>query len=193
MEQQNNQSEVQSQVETKVNTEKSKKRLIIVAIIAILIAILVGVGIWAYLTDTEEATNKFTIGKVDIELDEGGWNPVNGNYVTANAEIVKEPKIKNVGKNEAFVYLKVKVPKVKLNADDTEKVPLFTYKTNSGWTELKSREEEDYIEKVYYYNEKLAKNSETPTLFDKVKVANTTSETTFKTKNKYICICNTNR
>ena len=40
-----------------------------------MIAALAAGGTAAYLTDFETTTNSFTVGKVDIELDEPGWKP----------------------------------------------------------------------------------------------------------------------
>lgn len=165
--------------EEKVKKKNNKKTLVIIAIIAVVIVALAIAGIIAYLTDTESAENVFIMGKVDIELDEGGWNPVNGQDITSNAEIIKQPKIKNVGFNPAYVYLKVRVPKAQISKNSETKSPLFTYEINEGWSELEGKtvEDDDYIEKVYYYNlndGKLGVREETPTLFDKVKLANIT-------------------
>ena len=172
------------QQETK--KQNKKKWLIILAIIAIVVAAIAGIGIWAYLTDTESATNIFTVGKVDITLTEPRWDEDNAKNITAKSKIAKDPTVKNVGANDAYVYLKVKVPKVTLKDGDTTKVPLFTYQVNAGWSELteKTVEEDSYIEKVYYYNQNdgvLAKNGETPALFNEVQVANITSDTTYTT------------
>ena len=163
-----------------------KKWLIIAAIVAIVAATIAGIGIWAYLTDTESVSNVFTVGKVDITLTEPSFSENNAKNITAKSKIAKDPTVKNVGANDAYVYLKVKVPKVTLKDGDTAKVPLFTYQVNSGWSELtgKAVESDSYIEKVYYYNQNdgvLAVNSETPALFNEVQVANITSDTTYTT------------
>ena len=169
-----------------VKKKNTKKWLIIAALVAIVVAAIAGIGIWAYLTDTESVSNVFTVGKVDITLTEPSWNANNAKNITAKMKLAKDPTVKNVGANDAYVYLKVKVPKVKLKDGDTLKVPLFTYQVNSGWSELTEKvvEEDSYIEKVYYYNQNdgiLAVNSETPALFNEVQVANITSDTTYTT------------
>ena len=172
------------QQETK--KQNKKKWLIILAFIAIIVAAIAGVGIWAYLTDTESATNIFTVGKVDITLTEPRWDEDNAKNITAKSKIAKDPTVTNVGANDAYVYLKVKVPKVTLKDGDTSKVPLFTYQVNAGWSELEGKtvDADSYIEKVYYYNQNdgiLAKNGVTPALFNEVQVANITSDTTYTT------------
>ena len=172
--------------QTKTTNTNKKKWLIILTFIAIVVAAIAGVGIWAYLTDTESATNIFTVGKVDITLTEPRWDEDNAKNITAKSKIAKDPTVKNVGANDAYVYLKVKVPKVTLKDGDTAKVPLFTYQVNSGWSELEGKtvDADSYIEKVYYYNQNdgiLAKNGETPALFNEVQVANITSDTTYTT------------
>ena len=191
---------------------------------------IVGVsGIFAYLTDTDTASNKFTVGKVKIELQEPKWDsatdsddngiPDYAENVVPNAIIEKDPQVKNVGKNDAYVYLKVTVPAKKIitaqsdgtlanggQATDTQlftytaqnvitaqengtlenngqaqATQLFTYTPNAKWTEITSQRKtntkadstdvESYTY-VYYYNEKVAPQATTSTLFDTVKFAN---------------------
>lgn len=165
------------------------------------IAGVVGVsGIFAYLTDMDTKSNNFTIGHVDIELQEPEWDKAtdeNGNKIpdyaeniVPNATITKDPKVKNVGKNDAYIYLKVTVPAksvVTAGADGTlinegrpQDTQLFTYSKNANWTEITPRAEnrnattneiESYTY-VYYYYEKVAPNDTTDTLFDRVTFAN---------------------
>ena len=171
---------------------KSNKLGSIVAIVSILLVSLIS-GILAYLQDTEEVTNVFTIGKVDIQIIEKTTGDadystittdtitVNGNSVNGIAnlvsgeEIAKKPSVKNIGKNPAYVYLEVKVPMI---TSGGEKIPFFTYTTNSGWTEVAVKEATiDNIEyKVYryQYNTALAVNESTTNIFDSIKVTDAT-------------------
>lgn len=166
------------------------------------IAGVVGVsGIFAYLTDTDTASNKFVVGQVKIELQEPTWDagedannndiPDYAENIVPNATITKDPQVKNVGKNDAYIYLKVIVPAksvVTASSDGTlinngvaQDTQLFTYTTNAKWTEIASKratntnettgEVESYTY-VYYYNEKVAPNATTDTLFDSVTFAN---------------------
>ncbi len=54
-----------------------KKRKIILTSLALALVLLIG-GIAAYLTDaTQQETNTFTVGKVDITLSEPSWVAAN--------------------------------------------------------------------------------------------------------------------
>ena len=53
---------------------KNKKMVKGIALGAMIAALAAG-GTAAYLTDFETATNSFTVGKVDIALEEPGWKP----------------------------------------------------------------------------------------------------------------------
>ncbi len=118
----------------------NKKKTIIAAIVLLLVAV-VG-GAIAYFTDTDTKTNTFTIGNVDITLTEPSWDTTdsNNNNVPDAAEnvspgqtIAKDPTINNVSTtNPAYVFAKVEVP----CSSDTTPIELFTYTTNTGWTEL---------------------------------------------------------
>ena len=172
-----------------INT-KGKKQIIILAILAILIINVVA-GIIAYLTSTATAENVFTIGSVKIQLIEKGAGDVDYDNTLVNAtvgnetirgitnleggqEIAKKPSVKNVGKNDAYVYMEVKIPTVDVNGI---KEDLFTYTKKSGWDEIDGTERQEtingktYSVKVYKYtdtNGVLAPSAETGTLFDSV-------------------------
>ena len=65
----------------------------------------------AYLTDKEDLTNQFTVGKVDIEGEEPNYTPDpdgKTNDIVPTEEIAKDPQIENVGKNDAYVYMDVR-------------------------------------------------------------------------------------
>lgn len=51
---------------------KNRKLVKGIALAAVITALAAG-GTAAYLTDFETATNSFTVGKVDIDLDEPNW------------------------------------------------------------------------------------------------------------------------
>ena len=71
-------------------------------------------GISAYFTDTDTQTNKFTVGKVTVDLTEPEWDkypdkdnngiPDQAEDLTPNKTIVKDPVITNTGINEAFIF-----------------------------------------------------------------------------------------
>ena len=122
-----------------------KKKTIIAA--AILLFMFVIGGAIAYFTDTDQKTNTFTIGSVDITLTEDGWDALpdtNDNDIPDAAEdmmpgesVTKDPLINNVSiKSDAYVFAKVEVPCTTIVAPATTSEELFTYTTNAGWTEL---------------------------------------------------------
>ena len=140
-----------------------KLTLLVVAIIAI-----VGLGgLFAFLTDTDQKTNVFTVGKIDIELTETNWNPSNGQNVLPGQPIPKNPTINNIGRNAAYVYIKVVNPIVELTSGEGV---LFNYTINSGWTQLDQKESCGYRATTYYYNTALNASSSTNALFDNVTI-----------------------
>ena len=69
---------------------KNRKMVKGIALAAMVAALAAG-GTAAYLTDFETATNSFTIGKVDIELDEPNWKPDDNNETGANSGDQERP------------------------------------------------------------------------------------------------------
>ena len=152
---------------------KKNYKNIIIVIISLIIVLLITGGVYAYLTDTDHATNVFTQGSIKISLTEPNWNPSNGTDLRPGNTIAKDPQINNIGKNEAYVYIKVEQPIVELM--NGTKSPLFSYTTNSGWTLLGDNSSQSNCPvrtSVYYYNTALAKNTSTSKLFNNVTVSN---------------------
>ena len=149
-----------------MNKKKIKKLLILL----VLIITIVGVGsLIAFLTDTDQETNVFTIGSIKIELTETNWNPNSGLNVLPGQPISKNPAINNIGNNPAYVYIKVVNPIVELTTEEGEGT-LFSYAINSGWTVLDEVEQCGYKATTYYYDTSLNPNASTTTLFDTVTV-----------------------
>lgn len=102
----------------KKQNNKNKKRL------TVLCSCLVGVmaigGVMAYFTDADTVTNKFTVGKVSLDLTEPNWNPENDDKdgdglkdaytIMPGFEVEKDPQITNTGVNDEFVFMTVTVP-----------------------------------------------------------------------------------
>lgn len=104
-----------------------KKKILIMAIAASLLALTVAGTSIAYFTDTDEATNVFTVGEVNIQLteakvttDANGWNIIEDTSTTERfvstgiayddirtlwpgQSIAKDPTIENIGSEKAFV------------------------------------------------------------------------------------------
>ncbi|MBQ2837068.1 MAG: right-handed parallel beta-helix repeat-containing protein [Peptococcaceae bacterium] len=82
------------------------KKFATMAICFVLIACMVAGGSLAYLTDRDSEANVFTVGDVRIDLDE---KFPNGKLIPGE-KLQKEATIKNIGNNDAFVWMTIAVP-----------------------------------------------------------------------------------
>lgn len=136
-------------------------------------------GASAYLTDYDKTVNQFTVGKVDIQLEEPGWKPEEHTKIEPGKDIQKDPQIRNTGVNDAFVYMEVTVPMADVIAADQEgnrleqKVQeLFSFTAKNSWTKLETKRKEDNVVYVYAYNKILKPEETTEPLFDMIKFLN---------------------
>ena len=190
---------------------KTKKALCAISILGV-VAIS---GIFAYLTDNESKENVFTIGNVDIELLEPSWptedlhgdaendDGPNGipdavENLVPNQVVAKDPQVKNVGKNDAYVFLRLQckqedVPILNYNPDGSESHGRTTIAYNlvpdmneglgpmiegRDWVVLLSYsgETENGEILVFAYKNALAPGETTPALFDGIKINNISEE-----------------
>ncbi len=97
-----------------------KKRIVTIALVVALVAI-AAVGTLAYFTDTDEATNTFAVGNVEIDLieqqkGETGLEEFEDNKVlvpgTSNDgnAVSKIVTVKNKGTQDAWVWVELKIP-----------------------------------------------------------------------------------
>jgi len=148
----------------------TKKSLLLM--LSLVLALTIGLGsTLAYLTDTDGEVNTFTIGDVDIELDEEYEQdqPIN-----PGVEVDKVVKIKNVSENEAWVWYTVAIP-VAGEGDDAEEVIIPTYNEDPNWTaygDPQALEIEGELYNVYTYlwNKKLAGGAETAEGLQKIQM-----------------------
>lgn len=150
---------------------KNKTRIFAVA--AGIAGILTIGGVAAYLTDYDKAMNEFTVGKVDIELQEPEWKPEDHTDTEPGDEIPKDPKVKNTGVNDAFVYLEVSIPVRDVIAADEDgsrleqkEQELFSFAAKDAWTLLEEQNVAENKVYVYAYNQILKAGETTETLFD---------------------------
>lgn len=114
-----------------------------VAVVSFLAATLMFGGmsaISAYFTDTDTATNTFTVGNVDAELLEPNYPGNNDSAVkdqVGNQETAKDPLVHNTGVNDAVVFIKVTVP-----------VANVTEVSNTGTKGTKQNQELYYFKKA---------------------------------------------
>ena len=85
----------------------SKKTWILISCLVLSLTLGLG-GSLAYLTDTDTKVNTFTMGDVDIEVEEPTGQTYPG--LKPGVTIDKEAKINNIGDNDAWVWLTVAIP-----------------------------------------------------------------------------------
>ncbi len=150
-----------------------KKRKTIIAAVVLLLVLLIG-GAIAYFTDTDDATNVFTIGNIQISLDESNWVDANGQNVMPGDVIAKDPTITNdSAANGAYVFMKVEAP----CSEDDPAIELFTLNgVSSAWYLMTPGTcTSGKITKVYAYGTstamtELTAGTTTPALFSGVTV-----------------------
>lgn len=103
-----------------------KKRIIAISLVVAMLAIAVIGGSLAYFTDTDAATNTFTVGNVDIKLIEQQKsaeglvpfdqekNLVPGTSSNGSA-VSKIVTVENTGSNPAYVWVEMRIPTALLN------------------------------------------------------------------------------
>ena len=164
---------------------RKTKRIGKAAVIAGALAAIMAVGgASAYFTATDNKDNTWTVGNVNIELQETGYDAAQDERtnITPNMELTKDPQILNDGTNDAFVFMRVQVPKANVkvatqdNTSFTEEVQeLFDYTFDDGWTVIDTKEGTDSNTYVCVYGsatkcQALAKDATTPTLFKDGKI-----------------------
>ena len=118
---------------------KNKKIVLALSLVLALGATLMVGGSLAWFSDTDEATNTFTVGSVEIEqvedfVQNSELIPVGSNDTPNDDEnfINKEVSVKNTGKNPAYVQTFVAVPAVL----DLSSGPLRLHAVSTDWTAL---------------------------------------------------------
>lgn len=85
---------------------KLNRKLVLVLALLMSVA-MITTGTLAYLTDRDSDVNVFTVGNVDITLEE---DFVQGSELVPGVDIDKVPTITNTGKTDAWVWMTVAVP-----------------------------------------------------------------------------------
>lgn len=121
----------------------TKKNLVNGALVLATVGVLGFTGantFMAYLTDNEATSNTFTIGKIQIDLEEENYpgnNDAGVTHIVPNQVIPKDPKVENTGANDAICFITVTVPTKNIitAADDgtrNESAMTELFKTQSG-------------------------------------------------------------
>lgn len=82
-----------------------KKKILALCLVAALAFIAVAGASLAYFTDKDAKTNTFTLGNVDIELNEESWEEPEA--VAPGIEYDKDPVVENTGANDAWIRVDV--------------------------------------------------------------------------------------
>lgn len=114
----------------------NKKKILSLALVVCVAAILAIGGTLAYFTDTDNATNTFTMGNVKIELEENFDEEkavlVPGSQTT-NA-VTKEVSIKNIGTEQAYVWYEWLIPADLDSTDGSTGTHNFVHVNSYGGT-----------------------------------------------------------
>lgn len=146
----------------------AKKKILSVALAASLAAVAVVSSSLAYFNDTEEKTNTFTIGNVDITLTEPQWDAEGqeeAQEMYPGEAVAKDPTVTNDGANPAFVRVKVAWP-------DGVKM---SYRTDYVEGKLGDNWEYNEADGYFYYNKVLGLDETTDALFDQVVLSTETT------------------
>ena len=143
-----------------------KKKIVTLALMVALVAVAVVGATLAYFTDTQTATNTFTVGKVDIVLTEPGWTATGAaeaDTVYAGEKLAKDPTVKNDGPNPCFVRIRVQGLNV-LGTGDL----LIRYRTGTNDADIGKLGDnwEDGGNGYFYYKGVLMPGITTDALFD---------------------------
>lgn len=148
------------------------------AVLGILGILTIG-GTAAYLTDYDKAENQFTVGKVEIELQEPNWKPEEHTKIEPGQVMEKDPQVKNTGVNDAFVYLEISVPMAEVIAVqedgsrmEKQECELFSFAAKKDWTRMETKTVDGNRVYAYAYNKVLKAGEWTSSLFDHVTFLN---------------------
>lgn len=174
-----------------------KKKILALALVVVLAVTAVTGATLAYFTDTDENANVFTMGNIDITLDEASVEREGDEWKTTNervqentyedvypgAILPKDPTVHNDGSYGAFVRVKITMDFNKLAAMQEDKV-LFNGATEyedltnivnidtENWTFAGRAVDFDArtVTYTYNYNTELAADADTSAVFTEVKV-----------------------
>ncbi len=141
-----------------------KKKILALALVVVLAVTAVTGATLAYFTDTDDATNTFTVGNVDIDLTEPKWDET-GSKEAEDAypgeALAKDPTVTNIGANPCFVRISV------TNLDQFGENSPIIYRTDYVNGKLGDKWVL-HTDGYFYYTEVLAAEATTDALFDQI-------------------------
>lgn len=135
----------------------------------------------AYLTHSPGTLkNIITAGKIDVKVEEPGWKSENGTGLVPGSETVKDPTAVNTGKNDAWIFLKVRVPVKEIILVDPEtkrkqsaqETALFSFEAAKDWELIEKSRKDSFEESIYGYRSVVKPGERTTPLFEKVVLVN---------------------
>lgn len=166
-----------------------KKKITAIFLCVALVAIAIVGASLAYFTDTKTATNTFTMGNVQIKLDETNVNDPTGDRVTENtyntypgAVVTKDPIVHNTGSNAAYIRATVKVEGWVTTCKNCYKFEGADYANTlerylvaegalgDGWSVVSAKPNGNDVTFTLMYAHKLAAGTETAPMFRQVQV-----------------------
>ena len=126
---------------------KKAKKVVALALCAVMLVVGSVAGTMAYLQSSDSVTNTFTVGKVEITLDEskvneygvsqGGRNEANTYKLMPGHEYTKDPIVHFAAKSEAsYLYVKVENQLAGIESDATDYKNIDAQIKANGWKVL---------------------------------------------------------
>lgn len=157
---------------------KKKSLISMIAALSLTATIMVGATL-AYLTaQTDEVKNTFTIGNVNIDLDEPNWKPDDAKNLEPGAEVAKDPTVTNTGANDAYIAMTV-------DGMNGMAAIGFSAEVNDGWVKVNEdgTVDSDWTgaleDGIYAYNAVVKKGEATAPLFNSVVYGGMSATTTY--------------
>lgn len=108
------------------------RKIVTMALVVALTAGVAITGTLAYLTDRDSKVNVFTVGDVEIELNEDFEQ---GETLVPGVKLEKKPTITNTGKNDAWVWATIAIPSALDNEDASKNVIHFNYSKDPEYSQ----------------------------------------------------------
>lgn len=109
----------------------NKRKILLLASALCIVAILAVGSTLAYFTDTDKATNVFTVGNIDIELIEG-FDEEGAKDIVPGLNVTKFVDVQNVGTNDAYVRVHVAIPAI-LDSGREDQPQFAAYNNTLHW------------------------------------------------------------